>query len=102
MRMKLVFVMALALAACGGGKKSGDTTAPATTKPLYERLGGEDAIKAVVKDFVEVNVAKDTDDELNALVEDLETSLDTFKVPAQEQQELIAVLAPMKPSIVGQ
>jgi hemoglobin len=150
MRMKLVFVvMALALAACGGGTKSGETTAPATTKPLYERLGGQDAIKAVVKDFVEVNVAKDTrinarfansdiphleqmlveqicqgtggpctysgkdmktahtgmkitDDEFNALVEDLKTSLDKFKVPAQEQQDLIGVLAPMKPQIVGQ
>lgn len=148
MRMLKVFALTLALAACGGGKKGGDTT-PASNKTLYDRLGGQDAIKAVVKDFVEENVAKDTrinarfanadiphleqmlteqicagtggpckytgknmkeahtgmkitDDEFNALVEDLKKSLDKFKVPAQEQQDLLGVLGPMKPDIVGQ
>jgi hemoglobin len=62
---------ALSLAACGGGSKKPDTmtntggatagsdTAAATEKSLYDRLGGQDAIKAVVKDFVEENVIKD-------------------------------------------
>jgi hemoglobin len=147
--MLKVFALTLALAACGGGKKGGDTTATASNKTLYERLGGQDAIKAVVKDFVEENVAKDTrinarfansdiphleqmlteqicagtggpckytgknmkeahtgmkitEDEFNALVEDLKKSLDKFKVPAQEQQDLLGVLGPMKPDIVGQ
>lgn len=151
MRIRTVFISAIAaisLAACGGGKKAADTT-PTTNKSLYDRLGGQDAIKAVVKDFVEQNVAKDarinarfantdiphleqmlteqicqasggpckytgkdmktahtgmkiTDDEFNALVEDLKKSLDKFKVGAQEQSDLIGALAPMKPDIVGQ
>lgn len=53
----------LALVACGGGRK-GDTTgggngsAALSEKPLYDRLGGKDAITAVVDDFV-ANVAAD-------------------------------------------
>jgi len=143
-------IASLSIAACGGGKKAADTTTTTTTanKSLYERLGGQDAIKAVVKDFVEQNVAKDprinarfansdiphleqmlteqicqasggpckysgkdmktahtgmkiTDDEFNALVEDLKKSLDKFKVGPQEQSDLIGALAPMKPDIVG-
>lgn len=38
--------------------------------------------------------------EFNALVEDLVRSLNKFKVPAQEQKELLAVLGPMKTAIV--
>ncbi len=115
-------------------------------KSLYERLGGVDAIRAVVDDFV-ANVAADkrinrffahTDidrlkrnlvDQLcqgtggpctytgrsmkeahagmgvrsrdfNALVGDLSKSLKKFKVPAREQRELVAILAPMKKDIV--
>src|SRR6185312_6788665 len=53
-------IASLSLAACGGGKKPADTTTTTTAnKSLYDRLGGQDAIKAVVKDFVEENVAKD-------------------------------------------
>ena len=153
MRIRTVLISAIAaisLAACGGGKKAADTTpGGGSAKSLYDRLGGQDAIKAVVKDFVEENVAKDTrinarfantdiphleqmlteqicqasggpckytgkdmktahtgmkitDDEFNALVEDLKKSLDKFKVGAAEQQDLIGALAPMKPDIVGQ
>jgi hemoglobin len=57
----MMFAIAIAAAACGGSKKS-DTTTTATqteSKSLYDRLGGVDAIKAVVKDFVEERVAKD-------------------------------------------
>jgi hemoglobin len=42
------------------------------------------------------------DAEFNALVEDLVKSLDKFKVPAKEKQELLGVLGPLKPAIVGQ
>jgi hemoglobin len=49
---------AVALAACGGKAKTAEAPAP-DTRSLYERLGGKDAITAVVKDFVEVRVAKD-------------------------------------------
>lgn len=58
----LMFTIAMAAAACGGGKKPATTTTEqdsSGTKPLYDRLGGVDAIKAVVKDFVEERVAKD-------------------------------------------
>ena len=43
-----------------------------------------------------------TDAQFNALVEDLQKTLDKFKVPEKEQGDLLAVLGPMKPQIVGQ
>lgn len=67
MRLKnmiLASVTALALAACGGGKKEETTTTnnggttTADSKSLYDRLGGKDAITAVVDDFI-ANVAAD-------------------------------------------
>ena len=119
----------------------------AASPSLYDRLGGQTAITAVVDDFVG-NVAADkringffantdiprlkrllveqicagtggpctytgrdmrtahtgmriTDAHFNALVEDLVKSLDKFKVPQREKDELLAVLGPMKPDIVG-
>jgi len=122
--------------------------APMQQKSLYERLGGQGAIVAVVDDFVG-NVAADSrinkffgktdiprlkrllveqicagtggpctytgrdmksahagmginDAQFNALVEDLVKSLDKFKVPEKEKGELLGILGPMKPSIVGQ
>jgi hemoglobin len=122
--------------------------APMQQKSLYERLGGQGAIVAVVDDFVG-NVAADNrinkffaktdiprlkrllveqicagtggpctytgrdmksahtgmginDAQFNALVEDLVKTLDKFKVPEKEKGELLGVLGPMKPSIVGQ
>ena len=42
------------------------------------------------------------DNEWDALVEDLVKSLDKFKVPAKEKGELLGILGPMKPDIVGQ
>ena len=121
---------------------------PTQQKSLYDRLGGQPAITAVVDDFVG-NVAADTrinrffartdiprlkrllveqicqgtggpctytgrdmktthagmgitDAQFNALVEDLVKSLDKFKVPEKEKGELLGILGPMKPSIVGQ
>jgi hemoglobin len=115
-------------------------------KSLYDRLGGIDAIKAVVDDFV-ANVAADkrinkyfantdipkfkhnlvdqlcqgtggpctyagrsmkdthagmgvTGHDFDALVGDLGKTLNKFKVPAPEQKELVAILAPMKKDIV--
>jgi hemoglobin len=57
-RILLSVVTVAGLAACGGKSKA---TAPAagSTATLYDRLGGMDAITAVVKDFVEMRVAKD-------------------------------------------
>ena len=51
--MLLTALTLLALAACGG-KSTPETTTTAApdTRSLYERLGGKDAITAVVKDFV--------------------------------------------------
>src|SRR5262245_37033653 len=45
---------------------------------------------------------KITDPDFNALVGDLVKSLDKFKVPAKEKNELLTALASMKPDIVGQ
>jgi len=44
---------------------------------------------------------KITDAEFNALVEDLVKSLDKFKVPAREKNELLGALGGMKGDIVG-
>lgn len=129
--------------------------APAKEKSLYERLGGEDAIKAVVDDFVgraaanpKVNFTRKgtpaewkptpegvdhlkqmlvqlvgavtggpqkysgrgmkevhkgmmiTQDEFDALAGDLKASLDKFKVPAKEQEELLKIVASTAPDIV--
>jgi hemoglobin len=41
-----------------------------------------------------------TDGEFNALVEDLTASLNQFKVPAREQNELLSALGAMKGDIV--
>ena len=43
-----------------------------------------------------------TDAQFGALVEDLQKTLVKFKVPEKEQGDLLAVLGPMKPQIVGQ
>ena len=43
-----------------------------------------------------------TDQDWNALVEDLVTALNKFKVPKREQDELLGILGPMKKDIVGQ
>jgi hemoglobin len=64
LRMMLMSALAVAgVAACGGKAKGTEpaagVTAPAPTASLYDRLGGRDAIAAVVKDFVEERVAKD-------------------------------------------
>jgi hemoglobin len=42
-----------------------------------------------------------TDAEFNALVADLVASLDKYKVPEKEKNELLAILGPMKTDIVG-
>jgi hemoglobin len=114
---------------------------------LYQRLGGVEAIKVVIDDFV-ANVAGDkringrfantnianlkqrlveqvcqgsggpceykgkdmvsahkgmniSEAEFGALVEDLVKALDKNKVPAKEKGELLGILGPMKPAIVG-
>jgi hemoglobin len=116
-------------------------------KSLYERLGGLEAITAVVDEFLK-NVGADTrinarfanadmprlrqmlidqvceatggpckytgknmveshtgmaitEDEFNALVEDLVKALDKFNVPEKEKGELLGALGGMKGDIVG-
>ena len=137
----LALLAALLLGAC---QQMGMTP----QKSLYERLGGKEAITAVVDDFV-ANVAADnringffaktniprlkanlvdqicqatggpctytgrdmktahkgmgiTDADFNALVQDLQKSLNKFKVPDKEQGELLSILGSLKPQIVGQ
>ncbi len=124
------------------------TASPATgaAKPLYERLGGEAAIGAVIDDFVgraaadtrinkkfaksnidrlKVHLKQQvcaatggpckytgenmkrshtnmgvTEGEFGALVEDLVATLDKFKVPKAEKDELLGILGPLKDEIV--
>ena len=145
-RAVLMAVVALTVSACASAPP--ETPSGPT---LYQRLGGREAIKGVVDDFV-ANVAADprvngrfkglqpaavaklqtnladqicdatggpcaylgkdmkaahagmriTDAEWTATVEDLVKSLNKFKVGAKEQQELLAILGPLKKDIVGQ
>ena len=115
-------------------------------RTLYDRLGGIDAITAVVEHFRDRVAADDrinlkfartdlarlrkmlidqvcevaggpcryngrsmkeahagmkvTNGEFNALVEDLVATLNEFKVPGKERDELLAILGPLKPDIV--
>ena len=122
-------------------------TAPARADTLYQRLGGYDAIQAVVDQMI-ANIAGDhrinkyfahadiprlrhmladqicaatgglciytgkdmksahagmhiKSRDFNALVQDLGMALNKYKVPAKEQHELVAILAPLKGDIVG-
>lgn len=146
LRSKLM-VAALLVPLLGGCSQMSTGEAMQAAPSLYTRLGGKEAITAVVDDFVG-NVAADrringffahtdiprlkrllveqicagsggpctytgrdmqtahagmgvTEAHFNALVEDLVKSLDKFKVPAKEQQDLLALLGPMKPAIVS-
>jgi hemoglobin len=121
-------------------------SADAHQRTLYQRLGGYDAIQAVVDEAIK-NIAADrrinrffananiprlrrqladqicmasggpcvyrgksmkaahrglgiNGGHFNALVEDLGKALKKFKVPAREQRELVALLAPTKKDIV--
>ncbi len=145
-RLVLGLVLAMGFAACASAPP--ETPAGPT---LYQRLGGREAIKGVVDDFVanvvadprvnsrfkglqpaaiaklQTNIADQicdatggpcaylgrdmktvhtgmgiTEAEWNATVEDLVKTLNKFKVPAKEQQELLGILGPMKKDIVGQ
>ena len=65
--MLLVALAAISMAACGGGsKKEATTTDETAEKSLYDRLGGKEAITAVVDAFV-ANVA--ADDRINKFFE---------------------------------
>lgn len=154
-RAIFVFTLSLIAAAACGCASGRAHASPDTGKSLYERLGGESAIAAVVDDFVaraasneKVNFArKGTGKEWNATPEnvahvkqglidmigqaaggpqkytgkdmktahkgmmisgaefdaiagDLKASLDKFKVPAREQNELLAVVAGTRKDIV--
>jgi hemoglobin len=146
-RLLVVVVLGVALiVGCATTEQKPMATMAAKEKPLYERLGGKDAITAVVDDFVG-RVAADTrinsffatadipglkrnlvnqicaasggpctytgrdmktvhrgmgvtNAHFDALVGDLVATLNKFKVPEQEKNELLAVLGPMRKDIV--
>jgi hemoglobin len=150
--------LACMVVACGGSPASKSTTTTSAkptsktkaatpgSKELYDRLGGQAAIVAVVDDFIGRVAADDrikirfsntdiprlksllvefvclatggpchysgqdmetshagmelVDEEFNALVEDLAATLDKFKVPAKEKNELLGALGPLEPRMV--
>ena len=136
-------VLAVTLAACAEMNKE-----MADEPTLYERLGGQEAIVAVVDDFI-ANVAADdringffansdipklkanlvdqvceasggpctytgkdmksahagmqiTEEQFNAMGEDMLKTLETFQVPERETDELMTLLGSMQGDIVGQ
>ena len=148
MTMKMTHKTCLLLALFWFGCASSSRQVKDASKPLFERLGGQAAITAVVDDltvrimadgrikdrFANTDIphfkqalsdqlceatggpckytGKDmrtahagmnlSDDEFNALVEDLKGTLAKFKVGAREQEELLGALGGMKKDIVGQ
>jgi hemoglobin len=137
----------LSLVACAAESQRGsEEQRPARKTSLYDRLGGQPGITAVVDSFV-TRVANDarinryfqsadiprlksqladqicqasggpctyggrsmkdvhkgmgvTNDAFDALVADLAASLDTFRVPTKDKNELLSLLAPMRRDIV--
>lgn len=84
LRMILVSMLTVAgLTACGGKAKPAEPTGAAmgSAASLYDRLGGKDAITAVVKDFVEERVAKDA--RINAMF--LNTDIPAFEAKLVDQ-----------------
>ena len=145
-RIVLVVCGIAAMSAAVAAQNSMSNSQTMMKKSLYDRLGGLDAIKAVIDEFVtragadarvnqkfarsDVDRAKlhlveqvcfatggpcqytgrdmktahknmkVTEGEFGALVEDLVGALDKFNVPAQEKNELLAILGPLKSQIV--
>jgi len=67
---------------------------------IGEAAGGP--LKYKGKDMVTAHTGMNiTDAQFNALVEDLVASLNFYKVPSTEQNELLTVLGGLKPQIVG-
>ena len=143
-RLLVVAVLGVALLAGCATTERQPTTAK--EKSLYERLGGKEAITAVVDDFVgrvaadnrinsffvtadvpsfKMNLVNQiceasggpckytgrdmktthrgmgiTNAHFDALVGDLVATLDKFKVPDKEKNELLSVLGPMRKDIV--
>jgi hemoglobin len=86
MQLKAILMTVLtvaSLAACGGKPQPAEPTSTATgsAATLYDRLGGKDAIDAVVKDFVEERVAKDP--RINAFF--LNTDIPAFEAKLADQ-----------------
>lgn len=143
--MPRIYRLALALATAATLSISAFANAPATS--LYDRLGGKDALNAVVGELWTVVAAdgrinryfantkpevfaaqlvdflcqasggpcqykggdmvsahtgmKLTEADFNALAEDTVIVLDKFKVPAQEQGEVMGMLGSLKDAVVG-
>jgi hypothetical protein len=64
------------------GLTAGLCAAETDRTPLYDRLGGMPAVRAVVEDLV--------------------ATLDKLKVPEKEKQQLLGLLGPLKAAIVQQ
>jgi hemoglobin len=85
--MRKALLSVLLVAACGGSQSGGGTTTTTTSGSgagsgtLFTSLGGEPAIKAVVKDFVEEEVAKD--DRINVFFKN--TDIPSFEQKLYEQ-----------------
>src|SRR6188768_3666734 len=69
MRRQLLLVTALALAACGGGG-NGDDDTPTT---LYERMGGEPGVRALVNSII---TAVKSDEKINGYFRNVSVDLD--------------------------
>ena len=143
---RILVVAALGMALLAGCATTEQKPMAAQEKSLYERLGGKEAITAVVDDFVgrvaadnrinsffattdiprlKMNLVSQiceasggpckytgrdmktthhgmgiTNAQFDALVGDLVATLDKFKVPEKEKNELLSVLGPMRKDIV--
>ncbi len=157
-KMAVLLCILIMMGACATSAPKEEAAAPAEaaataqeTATLYDRLGGKDAIKAVVSDFVDAVDADDrmqndavaqrlkainvdelkakitnlvcqgaggpceykgrnmkqahvglniTDAEFDIVVENLVKTLDKYKVPEKEKNDLLGLLGPMRADVV--
>src|SRR5438874_1591786 len=105
-KFALVFCLmgTIAVAAAAQAPMNDQMASPEATsggqmkKSLYDRLGGYDAIAAVVDDFI-TRLAI-TEDDWNAAAKHLVEALDKYKVPKAEKDELLAFVVTQKKDIV--
>ncbi len=68
-KMRLAIVVVLLAGACGGPPPPGTRSGAARGETLYERLGGQEVVRAIVDDFVAIVAA---DGRINRLLVDLD------------------------------
>jgi hemoglobin len=130
--IRVVLLLAVAVCgACGGAPPRTSTVSHPSERPLYDRIGGMDAIKAMVDDLVEHAPVRDplerllcehtggpckytgrslqdahaglaiTEAQLAAFMDSVARTLAKHGLPRKEQEELLAVIAKWRAQVLA-